>query len=239
MTHFPGPPAARPPLPPDTAALRSAARSAAGQARNGRTPEAVYSGMVGRTLCAVTLAATLALAACGEPAGGRVLYQGDYPHYETVADLVAKSDLVIEATVTNPRSGVLYPTGEEPRPETGVVITIWSATVSQVHKGAAAATLEVQQTGGERDGVTYEQPGAVPFVAGRTYLLFLATFPDAPAALLNPGQAQHTVEADGTYRPVGDNTLRVTAADLTRAATPPAPARPRPAAPRPARSCAS
>ncbi|MEV0719828.1 hypothetical protein [Asanoa sp. NPDC050611] len=188
--------------------------------------------MVGKKLCAVVAVAAMALAGCGKPFGGRVVYQGDYPYYETVADLMAKADLVIEATVADPRAGMLYPSGEggtdpqanpqagapepkAPPADLGIVITIWSATVTKVHKGRPTqATVQVQQMGGERDGVVYEQPGAVAFTEGTTYLLFLETYPDSPASLLNPDQAQYTVEA-GTYRPVGDNKLTVTPADLT------------------------
>ncbi|WP_203711207.1 hypothetical protein [Asanoa siamensis] len=176
---------------------------------------------------AVIAAVTLAVAGCGRPFGGRVVYQGDYPSYATVAELVDKASLVVEATLADPRDGVLYPSGAggtdpvtdpqagAPPGDSGVVITIWTATVTQVHKGRTkpGALIEVQQTGGERDGVVYEQPGAVPFAEGTPYLLFLETYPDAPASLLNPTQAQYVVEPTG-YRPVGDNTLTVTAADL-------------------------
>ncbi|GAA1856889.1 hypothetical protein [Asanoa iriomotensis] len=185
--------------------------------------------MAGKKLLAATMVAAMALAGCGKPFGGRVVYEGDYPSYETVADLMAKADLVIEATVAEPRVDVLYPSGDggtdpradpqagapeaAPPADSGIVITVWSAAVTRVHKGTPGLLVDVQQMGGERDGVVYEQPSAVHFEDGATYLLFLATFPDAPAALLNPYQAVYLVEQHG-YRTLGDNRLRVSIADL-------------------------
>ena len=173
--------------------------------------------MVLRRIAAVVLVLVLGVGACGRPDGGRVVYQGDYPHYQSVAELREKADLVVEAAVADPRVGKLYPTDGERNDASAVVITIYDAIVTRVHKGSARAgdVVEVQQTGGESDGVVYEQPSQVPFREGTAYLLFLSTFPDAPAALLNPYQGQYEVDPAGTYRPVGDNTLTVTATDLT------------------------
>ena len=173
--------------------------------------------MVLRRVAAVVLVLVLGVGACGRAAGGRVVYQGDYPRYQSVAELLDTADLVVEAAVANPRVGKLYPTDGPRNDETAVVITIYDATVARVHKGSARAgdVVEVHQTGGEIDGVVYENPEQVPFREGTAYLLFLATYPDSPASLLNPDQGQYEVDPAGTYRPVGDNTLTVTAKDLT------------------------
>lgn len=166
---------------------------------------------------AVVVALALAVAGCGKAFGGRVVYQGDYPSYQSAAELLAKATLVIEATPARPRVDKLYPSGGSRDQDTGIVITVYAATVTKVHKGdrKPGDVVDVQQMGGLFDGVSYEQEGGVPFRQGTTYLLFLETFPDAPAALLNPTQAQYEVALDGSYRTVTDaNTITVHGDDL-------------------------
>ncbi|MEV4624062.1 hypothetical protein AB0J74_35790 [Asanoa sp. NPDC049573] len=176
------------------------------------------------------LALALAVGGCGKPFGGRVVYQGDYPHYRSAAELMDRASLVIEATVARPRVDKLYPDGggsgpkadpragaPEPVEDTAVVITVWSATIKVVHKGPnkPGDVVDVHQVGGLLDGVSYEQDAAVPFREGDTYLLFLETYPDSSAALLNPYQAHYEVDPDGTFRPVSaDNQIAVTGNDL-------------------------
>ncbi|SDY94155.1 hypothetical protein SAMN05421684_2456 [Asanoa ishikariensis] len=170
-----------------------------------------------RRIVAVAVVALLAAGGCGKALGGRVVYQGDYPRYQSVAELLERATLVVEATTANPRFDKLYPTDGEKTEETAVVITVYDATVTKVHKGSARVgqVVQVKQMGGEIDGVVYEQPEQVPFRDGTPYLLFLETYPDAAASLLNPDQAQYEVDPAGGYKPLGDNTLTVTAADLT------------------------
>ncbi|MEV4534763.1 hypothetical protein AB0J82_13125 [Asanoa sp. NPDC049518] len=170
-----------------------------------------------RIAAAAALVVLLAVGGCGRASGERVAYQGDYPHYESVAALLEKATLVVEVTTANPRFDKLYPIDGPKTDDTAVVITVYDATVTRVHKGPAKTgdVIEVQQTGGESDGVVYEQPGQVPFHEGTAYLLFLETYPDSPASLLNPDQAQYEVDPAGGYRSVGENTLTVTGKDLT------------------------
>ncbi|MDG4827231.1 hypothetical protein O7635_35750 [Asanoa sp. WMMD1127] len=172
-------------------------------------------GVRARAFVAALVVTALAGGACGRPFSGRVVYQGDHPYYRSVAELRDKADLVVEVTVADPRVDKLYPTdlGPEPPEETGVVITVYAATVTKVHKGTPDPIIQVQQMGGESNGVVYEQEGGIPFTEGVAYLLFLAQYPDAPAALLNPYQAQYEISGSG-YRSLGDNQLTVTPADL-------------------------
>src|SRR3712207_5225847 len=152
--------------------------------------------LVPRLAGAVLLA--LSTAACNAP----VISQADYPYYQTVAALFDKADLVVEADVsrdlrvvrqaplrpvgddpvTNPQAGA--PPGEEPE---GVVITVRAARVVTAYKGAVKAgqNIEVGELGGTLHGTTYEVAGAVPLSGGARHVLFLETYPDAPASLLN------------------------------------------------------
>jgi len=156
----------------------------------------------------------------------------DYPYYDSPAALFAKADLVVEADVaresrvarewpqpgvgsdpvTNPQAGA--PPGDE---DTSVVITVHRASLVTVYKGTAkpGESIEVSQPGGRLDGVTYEVADAVPLTGAR-YVLFLATYPDGPADLLNPVQAQYRVDGAGNLTPVEGNDLALSRGDLDR-----------------------
>jgi hypothetical protein len=102
-----------------------------------------------------------------------------------------------------------------------VVITVSTVTVTRVHKGTVkvGSTIEVKQLGGKYQGVNYRADGVAAFRAKTPYLLFLATFADAPASLLNPEQGQYVLDASGTPTRVSPNGVAVTAADLARLST--------------------
>ncbi|SNT51710.1 hypothetical protein SAMN05421812_10851 [Asanoa hainanensis] len=169
-------------------------------------------------MLAVAVVVLLAVAGCGRVFGGRVVYEGDYPRYQSVAELMERATLVVEATPANPRFEKLYPTDGPKTDDTAVVVTVYDATVTRVHKGSARPgdVVQVKQMGGEMGGVVYESAEEVPFRTGTAYLLFLETYPDSPASLLNPDQAQYEIDPAGGYQPVSDNTLTVTAADLEK-----------------------
>jgi hypothetical protein len=185
--------------------------------------------------------AVLTLAACSD--GGdtsaaeakTVNYQMDYPSYDSSDSLYQKADLVVEAKVsdttrveqlkasasdndpkTNPNAGA---NGKAPEP---LVVTIYQATVVKTFKGTKAAgdTVEVKQLGGVLKGVTYREVDAPTLKPGETYLLFLATYPDAPASLLNPRQGQYPLETTGEPRSVGGNAVKVSKSDLARLSPP-------------------
>lgn len=183
-----------------------------------------------RTLPGLVAAVLLGVAACGAPA----VSQADYPHYDSADALFGTATLVVEAEVagdsrvtrlsprldggtdpvTNPQAGA--PAGEAPD---AVVVTVRQARLLTVYKGAAKAgdTVEVKQLGGTLAGVTHETAGEVPLTAGR-YVLFLETYPDAPASLLNPYQGQYRVTDAGDLAQVGDNRIPLTRLDLDRLA---------------------
>lgn len=181
------------------------------------------------------LAGAVILALTASACGGTVTSLADYPHYGTAEELFDTATLVVEADVantsrvtrqpalpaagddpvTNPQAGA--PPGEEPD---ALVMTVRTARIVTVYKGAAKAgdTIEVGQSGGTIDGVRHEQAEAVPLTGGARHVLFLETFDNAPAVLLNPTQGQYRVGGDGTVSAVADNPLRLSRADLDRLA---------------------
>lgn len=210
--------------------------------------------MTGSTWAAVFAAmAALALTGCaaaGTAAPSETVESiADYLYYPTVADLVDTADLVVTGTVEASRPDLLWPdppgsgvgpeeTDPELNPLAGVevtdpveaspfVVTVHTLRVTEVIKGEAVVggTVEVRQMGGVLDGVAHRFAGDEPLVAGPEYLLAMATYPDASASLLSPGQAVHTVGDDGALTPwngsppVFDGTVAVTVADFRDAAS--------------------
>ena len=172
-----------------------------------------------------------------------VTYRTDYADYTSLAAIYHRSTVVVEATVgagsrverlslvqddndgsdpeLNPLAGAPSTEPESPDSSPPDVVTVRTVTVTRVFKGdiQPGATLEVKQLGGEWDGVRYEEEDAVPLRhdAGR-YVLFLETYPDVPASLLNPAQAQYLAGANGELRPVAGNALRFSRGQLRRVA---------------------
>ncbi|MFC7246780.1 hypothetical protein ACFQO7_30255 [Catellatospora aurea] len=184
-----------------------------------------------RTIVVAVLAA-VALAACGGTE--TVEYHGSYPTYESVDALYQKANLVVEARIgaaervqelrpsvggTDPKANPQAGTGQQAgAAEDVVVITVRQIEVVKVYKGDAkpGQQIDVGQLGGLYKGVNYVQAEATKLKGGDTYVLFLATYPDAPAALLNPNQAQYQLDASGGLNRAQGNTLQVTTADLRR-----------------------
>ena len=113
------------------------------------------------------------------------------------------------------------PADESSSTATPDVITVRTFRLTRVFKGdmRAGSTLEVKQLGGELGGVVYVEEDAVPLdpSAGK-YILFLQTYPDAAASLLNPWQGQYFLEAGDRVRSLHGNPVRFTIADLRRQA---------------------
>ncbi|MET7394648.1 hypothetical protein ABZS66_14265 [Dactylosporangium sp. NPDC005572] len=138
---------------------------------------------MGRVVLAVLLA--LALAACGRPAlsAKRVEIQADYPMYDSVRMLHERATLVV--------AGQVLPGAV--RSIDDLVYTVYRVQVERRFKGTSAETIEVKQIGGTVGGTVYVEAGGIPLRTGTRYVLFLETYPDSPASLLNPAQAQYVL----------------------------------------------
>ncbi|HYN93484.1 MAG TPA: hypothetical protein VES42_06515 [Pilimelia sp.] len=167
-------------------------------------------------LLPVVLCALL-VAACGgakEP----VHYQADWQVFEATDTLFEEATLVVEATPTGPGvSEELHIGGE---PDETSVYTVSEVKITRVLKGSASEgdRIKVKQLGGEVDGVEFIEDETVYLAAEKPYLLFLETYPDAPASLLNPKQAQYPKNAAGDFVSLPGNELTMTKAELARLA---------------------
>ena len=154
-----------------------------------------------------------------------MVYQLDYPAYSDLAQLCRAATTVVVGT---PISTAVMPVdilssdqgdsaeenpalGSDQRPSDSVLIeTVTTLRVDEVISGDEVEpgdTLRIGQPGGVYDGVEYVSEQRYPMREGETHLLFLETFPDAPASLLNPGQAGFSVSGDGTISPDGASSL--------------------------------
>ncbi|MBN6055632.1 hypothetical protein JYK22_27115, partial [Nonomuraea sp. RK-328] len=190
-----------------------------------------------RRLGAAALA-VLFLSACSAEEK-TVVYAADYPAYDSADALFAGAKLVIEGRLTgdrrvmtvaeppddetetdpqlNPNAGAT-PDGGTPPAAPPTVMTVSSVEVLKVRKGLARVgqVIQVKELGGTLDGVTYEEADATPLKSGVTYMLFLETYPDSPASLLNPEQAKYVVTSTGAYSPMPDNPVRLEGTDVQR-----------------------
>ncbi|WP_298564035.1 hypothetical protein [Streptomyces luteogriseus] len=153
-----------------------------------------------------------------------VVYEADYPAYDSLDDIVKTADVIVRGTVvdsrvteskpevstdgdplTNPQAGL---SAEEAAETDPVVITISTVKVSEVLSGpgkvAVGDTVEVSQLGGTLDGVAYEEQSTTTLSKdGTDYVLMLAEHGEAaPYDLLNPEQALYTVEGEEQIEPV-------------------------------------
>ncbi|GAA3820670.1 hypothetical protein GCM10022226_46280 [Sphaerisporangium flaviroseum] len=188
-----------------------------------------------KLVAATAAAAAVFLSACSaEP--HTIVYHADYPSYQTADQLYQKATLVIEARLgstaqvvqekanpaaqgtdekSNPQAGV--PQGQAAPPEQQpVVTTVYPVEVVKVFKGSAkpGENIQVKELGGTVNGVTYKEPGSRPLEKGKTYVLFLETYPDSPASLLNPEQGKYPIDAAGNLAPLAENPVKLTRPDL-------------------------
>ncbi|MEV8511376.1 hypothetical protein [Dactylosporangium sp. NPDC051484] len=162
-----------------------------------------------------------------------VEYNADYPAYSDLPALFNKADLVIEATV-NQGTKTQYlrsstPPANDPQlnPNAGadkgqdatatpMVVTVFQADAHKVYKGdvKVGSTVAIKQLGGTLDGQTFREAGAKPLREGGRYILFLSVYPDVPASLLNPDQAQYPLDSAGKPARISDTAPTFTISDL-------------------------
>ncbi|MEV7331896.1 hypothetical protein [Micromonospora sp. NPDC093244] len=190
-----------------------------------RTPLIVRA--VGALLLAAAATACSANADHGDaPHPQNVLYRADYPSYATAGELYAGASVVVQGHVESAQRvvrlvqaappGQTLPAPVEAERREGMVVTVRTVKVSRVFKGAVKPgdVVQVKQLGGKLDGVTYTEEHGVPLRENGQYTLFLETYPDQPASLLNPVQAQYPVESGDGLRSLPGNGITTSVAEL-------------------------
>ena len=166
-----------------------------------------------RVILPILIISTLLLTtACTKlPPGEKetIAVHADYPWYQSVGELFDRADLVIEGTVLDSRvewmNHAIYPEEDkdDPRLNPGgdrdpgeMITTVYTVEVHDIYKGSAGETVELEDIGGEIDGIVCENPEAADIDTGAEYLMFLSVYEDFPACLLNPVQAIYRVDGD-------------------------------------------
>lgn len=152
-----------------------------------------------RTAGALSALVPLLLAGCAPLDREPVSIDGDWPAYESLDELWEQATLVVEARLGDAPEVELY---ELPGvPEASYPIAIHDATVMKSWKGEVreGSIIKIKEAiSAEIGGVEYQLADEAPLDAGRTYLLFLNTYPDAtpgvPAGLLNPWQGRYLLD---------------------------------------------
>ncbi|MEU8423540.1 hypothetical protein AB0C15_21960 [Micromonospora sp. NPDC048835] len=159
-----------------------------------------------------------------------VLYRADYPSYTSDDQLFERASIVVQGRVESDRKvvrlvqaaprGQALPAPVDAERREGMVVTVRTVTVSRVFKGDVKPgdTVQVKQLGGKLDGVTYTEEHGVPLLDNGQYTLFLETYPDQPASLLNPVQGQYLVDADNSLHALPGNEIAVSVNQLDRLA---------------------
>lgn len=160
-----------------------------------------------------------------------VLITADYPHYSSIEDLREKADLVVSGTVLTSHVEALNiksilndqdknadPGGDLSSFE--MVYTIYTLKIDKHYKGDAVPddTIEIKILGGTLDNIVYKFEEAAKLEKNSKYILFLATYANSPASLLNPIQAIYEGKpgADGNYGQVNPkNDLKLSESRMT------------------------
>lgn len=163
---------------------------------------------------------------------------GDYPEYSSVDELAEKADVIIEGTVVNSRleeiDDLIAPLGQDEKfkpneqPQSSKKIyTVYTIKVSDAFKGVIkpGETIEVKQIGGEGENVIYVADESVEFVQNKKYIMFLTTYENSPATLLNPIQSSYSYDEESATLKSGQeelvsvnekNNLTLTVGDLEK-----------------------
>ncbi|SNS83000.1 hypothetical protein SAMN05446037_10235 [Anaerovirgula multivorans] len=141
----------------------------------------------------------------------------DYPYYPSIDALAERATTVIEGTIVDSRVeeiddrtkvdlGVEGEIDDRMNPSKDTppsirVYTVYTVKVSNTYKGDVkpGETIEVKQIGGESKTMVYKvenEEDNVKFVEGKKYVMFLSTYENSPATLLNPIQACYSYEED-------------------------------------------
>lgn len=180
------------------------------------------------TLTVTALGAVVALGGCsaaGAPTASTpqtVVYEADYPEYDSFAQAVNAASTIVTGTIVGSRTVEIYPdastdTNPLTNPQAGVpaaeaaqipaiVTTVFDVKVGSVIEGVVAVgdVIQVSQLGGTVRDVHYVEKSSPELSRGRPYAFLLADHgKNVPFDLINPAQGTYTVEGD-TYVPTSE-----------------------------------
>jgi hypothetical protein len=166
----------------------------------------------------------------------KVYIEASYPYYSNFDELANKADLIIEGkilkssfqfvnvaqTPSDPNDPKLNPGGDISKSQ-AIPYTIYEVEIKKSYKGQGTEKeiIQVKQVGGEDAENTYvlndDDNGASKLKMNGNYLMFLKTYENSPASLLNPIQGSYTVE-NGNIIQSQKNTIKIELKDLQKLA---------------------
>jgi len=126
----------------------------------------------------------------------------DFPHYNSIEHLSSFSTEVVRVAVLDervewlntwiPPQNELEDAGGEPS-DLYFIYTIYRVEILEVFKGDVEVgdMIEVKQIGGQMDDTKFINMDEVPLVIGSDLILFLHSFDDFPASLMNATQSAY------------------------------------------------
>ncbi len=143
-----------------------------------------------------------------------VTISADYPEYDSVEALTDRADLIVQGTVKEMQYKQIDISLGKGRDDSLSPYTVYTVAVDEVFKsdGNVGETIEVKVPGGIFDGVAYVIEGVdSPLLEkDQSYVLFLATYENLPASLLNLTQAAYEIGEDGKLAGVeSDSSIRL------------------------------
>jgi|GEM_PF-1198222 hypothetical protein len=137
----------------------------------------------------------------------------DFPSYSSIGDLSERANTIVRGSVIQTRVEALNdmvqapavnesaldeqtnPGGEDIVPF-DKIYTIYTIKVAESFKGTHAAgdTIEVKQLGGQLGNTEIINDDNIKFIPTKDYVLFLETYEDTPASLLNSVQSLYVIK---------------------------------------------
>lgn len=139
-----------------------------------------------------------------------ILVSADYPNYTSISSMSDRADTVIRGTVIEKRveaiddrskvsknsEDLISSANEEYTPN---IYTVYTLKVNESFKGKyqEGDKIEVKEFGGQLGDTNYLNKESVGMGQSEDYVMFLETYEDTPASLLNPVQSLYLFKENG------------------------------------------
>jgi len=157
-----------------------------------------------------------------------VLIDASFPKYSSLGELENRADLIVEGRIlsstfkflnvaqkpSDPGDAQLNP-GTDPAASPLIPYTIYDVEIQKVYKGEVTEkeTIQVKQVGGENQKTIFKVNDSTELKMNGDYIMFLATYDNSPASLLNPIQASYQL-VDNQIIASDKNTIKLNFKDL-------------------------
>lgn len=145
-----------------------------------------------------------------------------YPYYTSIDHLSERADLIIEGIIMG-SSVEEIDISSKKRDTKSVkdIYTVYKIKVTQCYKGDVqpGEIVEIKQLGGETETIRYVCEDHAKFSVNNKYIMFLETYENFPASLLNPIQSSYGIVSDALDKEMiistsDKNDLTLTMSDL-------------------------